>query len=169
MSQGGPRELSKHLSSRTWSAPQLDQVREHSTGGPGVHDFITAFLKTYAARLKPSTWRDYRSILIRHLSHFPTFDDLNLGLEDYLADLEASGKRKNNILSAARCFVAWARRRELWGGNFYQVPRFPHRSRKTPPLNPEEARLVMDYSPQPYRDFLRLSILSGMRTGKHWA
>ena len=131
-----------------------------------MQDFITAFLHTYAARLKPSTLRDYRSILHHHLSHFENFQELNLGLEDYLADLEASGKRKNNILSAARCFVAWARRRELWEGNLYQVPRFPHRSKKTPPLNPEEARLVMDYSPQPYRDFFRLSILSGMRTGE---
>jgi integrase len=131
-----------------------------------MDELFKKFLQIYKARLKPSTLRDYRSICLHHLSNFEDLKGLNYGLEEYLAGLEASGKRKNNILSAARCFMAWARRRELWEGNFYQVPRFPHRSRKTKPLNPEEARLVMDFSPMPYRDFFRLSILTGLRTGE---
>lgn len=124
------------------------------------------FLKTHQARLKPSTWRDYRSILLNHISHFQTFEDLNRDLEDYLAALEVSGKRRNNILSCARTFAAWARRRELWEGRIIKVPRFPHRSKKTKPLSPDEAELVMRFSPQPYKWFFQISILTGLRTGE---
>ena len=131
-----------------------------------MQELVQAFLQTYRARLKPSTLRDYRSILGLHLRKFPNFEALNKGLEDYLANLEISGKRKNNILSACRTFVAWARRREIWEGKLLQVPRFPHRAKATLPLNPEDARLVMDFSPQPYKDFFQLSILSGLRTGE---
>jgi integrase len=131
-----------------------------------MQDLINHFLHTYQARLKPSTLRDYRSILRLHLSRFSSFGDLSQDLEDYLAGLEVSGKRKNNILSGCRTFVAWARRKEIWEGQLQRVPRFPHRSKATPPLNPEEARLVMDFSPQPYRDFFQVSILSGLRTGE---
>lgn len=131
-----------------------------------MHDLIEQFLRTYQARLKPSTLRDYRSILTCHISHFPSFEQLNAGLEEYLAGLKITGKRKNNILSATRTFILWARRREIWGGRSLKIPRFPHRCRKTKPLTPEEARLVMDFIPQPYRDFLRLSILTGVRTGE---
>jgi integrase len=131
-----------------------------------MQDLIAQFLRTYQARLKPSTMRDYRSILTLHLGHFRNFEAMNQGLEEYLAGLEVSGKRKNNVLSVSRTFVGWARRREIWNGKFQQVPRFPHRTKATPPLNPEEARLVMDFSPHPYRDFFQLSILSGLRTGE---
>lgn len=131
-----------------------------------MQELVAQFLRTYQARLKPSTLRDYRSILGLHLSKFPTFEALSLDLEEYLAGLAISGKRKNNILSTCRTFVAWARRREIWAGQMLMVPRFPHRTKATPPLNPEEARLVMDYSPQPYRDFFQFSILSGLRTGE---
>lgn len=131
-----------------------------------MQEIINQFLRTYQARLKPSTLRDYQSILGHHLSRFKDFEDLNRSLEEYLAGLLITGKRKNNILSASRTFINWARRREIWEGRFYKIPRFPYRSRKTKPLNPEEARLVMDFSPQPYRDFFRLSILTGLRTGE---
>jgi integrase len=131
-----------------------------------MQNLVEQFLRTYQARLKPSTLRDYRSILTHHISRFEDFEKLNGLLEEYLAGLAITGKRKNNILSACRTFVGWARRREIWEGRFYKIPRFPYRSRKTRPLNPEEARLVMDFSPQPYRDFFRLSILTGLRTGE---
>ena len=101
-----------------------------------MHDLIEQFLRTYQARLKASTLRDYRSIFAHHLGQFPSFEAMNQGLEEYLAALEISGKRKNNILSAARSFVEWARRREIFEGKFFKIPRFPHRSKKTKPLNP---------------------------------
>lgn len=131
-----------------------------------MQDLIHQFLKTYQARLKASTLRDYRSIFGHHLAQFPTFEAMNQGLEDYLADLAVSGKRKNNILSAARSFVEWARRREIFEGKFFTIPRFPHRSKKTKPLTPDEAQLVMDCTPWPYKDFFKLSILTGLRTGE---
>jgi integrase len=134
--------------------------------GAGMQELVQQFLRTYQARLKPSTLRDYRSILGLHLSRFPTFEALNQELEEYLASLAISGKRKNNVLSACRTFMAWARRREIWDGKVQHIPRFPHRTKRTPALNPDEARLVMDYSPQPYRDFFQFSILSGLRTGE---
>jgi len=149
--------------------PRLDPIHR----GPGIlsgvqrmQELFQTFLRTYQARLKPSTYRDYRSILAAHLARFQTFEDLNRGLEEYLAALRISGKRKNNILSCARCFVAWARRRELWEGRFYKIPRFPHRSGKTKPLTPEEARLVMLYTPPPWKHFFQLAILTGLRTGE---
>lgn len=131
-----------------------------------MQDLARQFLHTYQARLKASTLKDYRSIFARHLTRFSDIEDMNKGLEDYLAGLEITGKRKNNILSAARSFVEWARRRELYEGKFFKIPRFPHRGRKTKPLSPEEAQLVMDCTPWPYKDFFKLSILTGLRTGE---
>ena len=131
-----------------------------------MKDEIDQFLAIYKSRLKASSLQDYRSILTKHLMGFPTFDALNLGLESYLAGLEVSGKRKNNILSAARTFIEWGRRRQLFDGFFLPIPNFPHRTKKTPPLTVEEANLVMSFSPWPYRDFFKLSILTGLRTGE---
>jgi integrase len=131
-----------------------------------MHELIEQFLRTYQARLKPSTFLDYRSILRHHISHFENFEALNKDFEEYLAQLPCSGKRKNNILSATRSFVGWVRRRDIWSGNFYQIPRFPWRGSKIKPLSPEEARLVMTYAPYPYRDYFQLSILTGVRTGE---
>lgn len=131
-----------------------------------MKDLIEQYLITYRGRLKPSTLNDYRSILSLHLAQFSTFEELNQGLEPYLSGLLISGKRKNNILTTARSLISWARRRRLWEGEVLPVPRFPHRSRKTRPLTPEEVKLVMDFAPMPYRDFFRVSILSGLRTGE---
>ena len=66
----------------------------------------------------------------------------------------------------ARTFVEWARRREIFEGKFFKVPRFPHRSKKTKPLTPEEAQLIMDCTPWPYKDFFKVAILTGLRTGE---
>ena len=127
---------------------------------------IEDYLATYQGRLKPSTYRDYASILRAHLARFPSFDSLNSDLEPYLAGLEVSGKRRNNILTAARSFLRWGLRRRLWAGLIYDVPRFRWRSSRTQPLNPNEARLVMDYARAPYNAFFQLSILTGIRTGE---
>jgi integrase len=131
-----------------------------------MHEIIEQYLRAYKGRLKPSTFIDYRSILQHHISRFATFEELNDGLEDYLSSAEISGKRKNNILSATGSFVSWARRREIWGGSFFKVPRFSARSSKIKPLNPEETRLIMTYAPHPYKDFFQLSFLTGVRTGE---
>jgi integrase len=127
---------------------------------------IDEFLRTYVGRLKPSTYRDYRSITARHIGLFADIEDLNRNLEGYLSGLAISGKRKNNILSCARSLVAWARRRELWEGRVLHIPRFPHRSRRIEPLRPGEANLVMRFSPPPWKHFYQLSILTGIRTGE---
>ena len=131
-----------------------------------MNDIIGQYLRAYKGRLKPSTFADYRSILQHHISRFASFEALNDGLEDYLSSAEISGKRKNNILSATGSFVSWARRREIWKGTFFKVPRFSARSSKIKPLNPEETRLLMTYSPHPYKDFFQLSFLTGVRTGE---
>lgn len=128
--------------------------------------FIEQYLRTYQGRLKPSTFTDYRSILQHHISRFTTFEALNKGLEDYLSGAKISGKRKNNILSTTRSFVNWARRREIWKGTLYEIPRFSERCSKIKPLNPEETRLIMTYAPHPYKDFFQLSFLTGVRTGE---
>jgi integrase len=131
-----------------------------------MENLISQFLKVYSSRLKHSTLTDYRSILGHHISQFSSIEDLNRDLEDYLAALEISGKRKNNILCACRTFVTWAKRRQLLQGDFLPIPKFPHRTRKTKPLTPDQARLIIDFSPYPYKDFFGLSILTGLRTGE---
>lgn len=127
---------------------------------------IEKYLLTYKGRLKLSTFIDYRSILQHHLSRFADFEAINQGLEQYLASLDVSGKRKNNILSAARSFMLWAVRRNLWPGPLFAVPRFKSRSSKISPLSPEETRLIMAYGPPPYKDYFQFGILTGLRTGE---
>ena len=132
-----------------------------------MQQMIEKFLAVYQGRLKPSTFADYRSILQCHISpKFPSFAQLNDGLEEYLANLEISGKRKNNIISATRTFVNWGRRRRLFEGEFFEIPRFGHRRKRIKPLNLDEARLIMAYAPEPYKDFYQFSILTGVRTGE---
>jgi integrase len=127
---------------------------------------IDQFLRTYRGRLKASTFSDYRSILSCHLSRFQDLQQLNQGLEEYLSELKLTGKTKNNIISCAKTFLSWAARRDLIEGKIYEIPPYKHRPQKTKPLNTEEARLVMRFSPQPYKWFFQLSILTGMRTGE---
>ena len=131
-----------------------------------MQNLIPQFLKVYQSRLKHSTLNDYRSILSHHISQFADIEALNLGFEDYLAALAITGKRKNNILCACRTFVTWATRRQLLHGDFLTIPKFPHRTKKTKPLTADQARLVMDFSAYPYKDFFGLSILTGLRTGE---
>lgn len=128
---------------------------------------IEHFLRIYQGRLKASTFSDYRSILYCHLAHFQDPRDLNRNLEEYLSTNDVlSGKRKNNIISCAKTFLTWAARRDLFEGKIYQIPPFKHRPEKIKPLKVEEARMVMRFSPQPYKWFFQLSILTGLRTGE---
>lgn len=131
-----------------------------------MQDLISQFLNVYKSRLKHSTLTDYRSILHHHISQFSSIEDLNEDLEDYLSSLEISGKRKNNVLCACRTFITWAKRRQLLNGDFLIIPKFPHRTKKTKPLTADQARLIMDFSAYPYKDFFGLSILTGLRTGE---
>lgn len=129
-------------------------------------EIIEQFLRIYRGRLKASTFSDYRSILHCHLAHFKDLQDLNHNLEEYLSELDVTGKRKNNIISCARCFMGWAERRDLIEGKVYRIPRFRHRPKKIRPLTAEEARLVIRYAPWPYKAFYQLSIMTGLRTGE---
>lgn len=132
-----------------------------------MKDQIEAFLRAYKGRLKPSTLADYASILRHHLREFQSIDQANKGgLEDYLSTLEISGKRKNNIVSAVQTFVQWAARREVWEGRWMKIPRYRTEKRRIRPLDPEEARLLINHSLWPYRDFFAVSILTGIRTGE---
>ena len=100
------------------------------------------------------------------LSGFSDIEAINQGLEEYLANLDVTGKRKNNILSAARSFMLWAIRRNLWAGPLLAVPRFKSRGAKIKALSPEESRLMMAYGPPPYKDYFQFGILTGLRTGE---
>jgi integrase len=131
-----------------------------------MQEMVENYLLTYKGRLKLSTFIDYRSILQHHLSGFANFEAINQGLEQYLASLDVSGKRKNNILSVARSFVLWAIRRDLWAGPFFAVPRFKSRSAKLKPLTPDESRLIMRYAAPPYKDYFQVGIFTGMRVGE---
>ena len=46
------------------------------------------------------------------------------------------------------------------------MPRFKARSRKIKPLSVEETRLIMTYSPHPYRDYFQFALLTEVRTGE---
>ncbi len=105
-------------------------------GGLGCKRISTTICKSLRRGLKPSSFRDYNSILRKHLSGFCSFEELNQGLEAYLSGLEVSGKRRNNILTAARSFLGWGLRRNRWDGPLLQVPRFKVRSKKIMPLTP---------------------------------
>jgi len=146
-------------------APKLARRTGHPLGA-GMREMIEKYLLTYKGRLKLSTFIDYRSILQRHLCGFTTFEEISQGLEEYLAGLDVSGKRKNNVLSAVKSFMLWAVRCKLWPGPFFAVPRFKSRSAKIKPLSPDESRLIMRYAAPPYKDYFQVGILTGMRVGE---
>ncbi len=131
-----------------------------------MQTLIDGYLLSQKGRLKPSTFVDYQSTLRHHLAGFSSLDDLNERLEAYLSGLDVSGKRRNNILSVARSLMIWARRRKLWSGDLYSIPRFKFRSCKILPLTPQEVSLIMRYAPAPYCDFFHFALLTGARTGE---
>jgi integrase len=131
-----------------------------------MQEAIDQFLRIYRGRLKASTFSDYRSILNCHIAHFKDLQNLNQNLEVYLAELDVTGKRKNNILSCAKSFMEWAAGRDLLEGKIYPIKRFKHRAKKIRPLTADEARLVIRYAPWPYKAFYQLSIMTGLRTGE---
>jgi integrase len=130
-----------------------------------------SWAKVTPKRLKSSTFRDYRSAMnyyiLDRFGNLPISGISFLDIEEFLAELECSNKRKNNVLVPMRGVFKLAMR----AGYIEKDPMELVRNLKTQkpdiaPLSMDEVRKFLDIVSPRYRDFFSVAIFSGMRFGE---
>ena len=127
--------------------------------------------KVAQKRLKSSTYKDYRSAMnfyvLDRFGNRPISGITFLDIEAFIADLECSNKRINNLLVPMRSVFKMA----LKAGYIEKDPMSLISNLKTQkpeimPLSMEEVRLFLDTVTPRYRDFFTIAFFTGMRFGE---
>ncbi len=130
-----------------------------------------SWAKVTPNRVKSSTFRDYRSALnyyiLDRFGNLPISDISYLDIEEFVAELECSNKRKNNILVPMRNIFKLA----LRAGFIEKDPMALVRNLKTEkpdiaPLSMDEVGKFLDSVSPRYRDFFSVAFFTGMRFGE---
>jgi hypothetical protein len=130
-----------------------------------------SWAKITPKRVKKCTFRDYRSAMnyyiLDRFGNLPISDISFLDIEEFLAELECSNKRKNNVLVPMRGVFKLAMR----AGYIEKDPMELVRNLKTQkpdiaPLSMDEVRKFLDIVSPRYRDFFSVAFFSGMRFGE---
>lgn len=127
--------------------------------------------KVAKKRLKKSTFRDYRSAMnfyiLDRFGEKPIDKITYLNIEAFIAELECSNKRINNLLVPLRSVFKMA----LKAGYIEKDPMSLVQNLKTKkpeiqPLSMEEVWLFLDAVSPLYRDFFIIAFFTGMRFGE---
>jgi integrase len=125
------------------------------------------------ARVKPSTLRNYQSDLKRHL--IPAFGDYYLThmtqerLEGFFAKLikTRSAKTVNNIRLTLHIIMSYALRLKYIPYNpVSDIPPFKVEYKEMDFFNPDEIRLLLEHSREPYKTIFLTAVMTGMRRGE---
>lgn len=139
-------------------------------------EFAQKWLREYAqGAVKPSTWETYR-ILIDHRLN-PAFGNLPLShltpeeiqgfLASLLRDHKLAPKTANNTLILLKTILKYAKRWSYLRENPAQdIQRYRIEPKEMDFLNPEEIRLFLQNSDEPYRTLFLAALLTGMRRGE---
>ncbi len=134
-------------------------------------DYAQEWIKNYAEnRVKPSTLRSYRNTIDYHL--LPAFGDLRLKyltaarIDRFIT--EALKKRKpktvNNILIQLKTMLKYAKRRGYLRDNpALDVDNVRLEHREMDYLAPEEIKLLLKNSQEPFKTIFLTAVLTGMR------
>ena len=122
-------------------------------------------------QLKESSWRDYRSIMNHHI--LPYFGNMVMSeitvsdVEDFIATLNCTPKRINNILIPLRSLFKMAKKRKLISENIMlEVENLKTEQPDILPLTKEEVKdFLMAVDPH-YRPFFTVAFATGMRFGE---
>jgi integrase len=122
-------------------------------------------------RLKSSTFKDYKSAMnyyiLDHFGNRPIAEITFLHIEAFIARLNCSNKRINNLLVPMRSVFKTA----LKAGFIDKDPMALVSNLKTQkpeihPLSMEEVRLVIEAVSPRYKNFLTIAFFTGMRFGE---
>jgi integrase len=132
---------------------------------PTVKEALKTFTRDSERTLSPSTSRDYKSAIDFHL--VPTFGEKQLAdittveIRNWIASLDISSKRINNILIPLRKIFAEAYYSEQLDSNpLDRIPHLPHTSQAPNPFTLDEIDRILNHCPPLVGNFS--SSLSGL-------
>ena len=121
--------------------------------------------------LKPSTLRDYKSAMNRHI--LPRFGNIPIAeitaddVEDFAMSLDCGKTRTNNILVPMRSVFKMAKKKKIISENIMEdVENFTRESTDIHPLSLPEVHLFLKHTPTHYKPFFTVLFFTGMRFGE---
>ncbi len=156
-------------------AEHFPQSRHASTLGKftnkTVGEALEDFLRNTRRKYEASTLRGYSSAIYYHL--IPAFGSTSIrklttkNIKDWIAGLEISAKRINNVLIPLRLVLRDAYMDGLIDSNpADRVKNLAHRYGDPQPFTPEEMRLILEYCPPQTRNLFQFAFWSGLRTSE---
>lgn len=156
----------------------VSQIHNGSFSQPSrisFSDFAKKWLADYAiTAVKPSTFRSYQSMIDKSinpiLGHYQVSKITPSMIQNYFAGVIRSGrsaKTANHQLVLLKTMFKHARR---WGyiriSPAEDIDRARTEEKEMDFLKPEEIRLLLENSDEPYRTLFMVAILTGMRRGE---
>ncbi len=140
-----------------------------------IKDYLDGWLKQTSARLKTSTWKDYRKTVNNHL--IPAFGHIRLSelkrthIKEWASGREASNKRIANLLSPLRVALQEAVDDELIESNplygwSYKRRESPKSSDDIDPFTPKEQNAILDKLAGQGRNLIQFAFWTGLRTSE---
>lgn len=156
-------------------AEHFPQSRHASTLGKftnkTVREALEDFLRNTRRKYEASTLRGYSSAIYYHL--IPAFGSTSIrklttkDIKDWIAGLEISAKRINNVLIPLRLVLRDAYMDGLIDNNpADRVKNLAHRYGDPQPFTPEEMRLILENCPPQTRNLFQFAFWSGLRTSE---
>lgn len=156
--------------------PESKPVAEETPRGTLFGEVVTQWAESMKKKIKQqqikdSTMRDYRSTMNAHfLPRFgnrPIAEISAVDVEDYIADLECSPKRINNLLVPLRDIFKMAKKRGYVAINIMlDVDNLRTTTPDVFPLTPGEVQAVLAAVPKHYEPFFTIAFCTGMRFGE---
>ena len=137
-------------------------------------EVATRWFKLEEMRLRPSTLRDYRSIMNFHvLPHFGNWfiDKIRpVDVEEFMATRVCGAKRVNNIVVPLRSVFRMAKKNGFVQRNIMlDVDNLPVEKPHIKPLSMEEVTAFLSAVNPHYRDYFTVAFFTGLRLGEQAA
>ena len=147
------------------------QLKEEKNGSILFGEVAQEWVKVKAKELKGETLRDYRSAMNHHI--LPRFGNMPIAkikvlhIRSFIAELECSAKRINNILVPLRSVFKFAFESEIIETNpMNKVSNLKTTKPEIYPLSMEEVALFLKNVHPRYRNFFIVAFFTGMRFGE---
>lgn len=152
--------------------PNSKNAKLGQTGSSkSVRAALDDFLETSKRRCSPSTLKGYRSIVEFHLKpnfgHFMMTDITSSEVKIWIANLNVSNKRINNILTPLRSILGDAFADGLIERNpINRVKNLPNLHSEPEPFTPKEREKILSVMPEQTRNIFEFAFWTGLRTSE---
>ena len=150
---------------------QRPEVKDSADDGLLFGEFAVNWAKIIEKRIKYSTFRGYRSAMnayiLKAFGNRPIGNISYLDIENFISELDCSGKRINNILVPLRSVFKLAFKSGIIDQNIMIM--VENRKVEKPQINPlsiEEVNRVLECVQPFYRPFFVVAFFTGMRAGE---